>query len=662
MSTERKAMLTREHVVLIAVAVVSAALLWLVPPVGFVAAIVMLVLLAPWGRTLAERTVISGLVLIGVVAIAFPRASTVPVTAASARVLLIVAMAALIALSFVPAIRRNRNPIIPKPTISDVIVLVLAIVSAAWLMAAYVGVSAEQIVAGLFFSGWDNQGHFTTFANTFMSQMTAWPTLDGSIAWNQWYPTLHSTAMALAEHAVAGDGLTDRVGLLWPYVQWNAVTFALCLAALAWVGGDLASRLSGRGRSRWTAPVATAAVAAFGLLGSPAFLYNAGFTNFMMAVTIVVASSYVSARSWRSARVLGWFLVPLATFAVIGLWTPLALGLIPAGLIVAISLLRYRLWAGGAWLAANVVIAVVLGLTQTAAILGVEPGQTTSDFTSDLGAVTTGMAPFNLGLALVMPIVALGLALVTWRRGNRAMAMAVLGPVLGASVVALIFVLGADAAGVSRLESYYVLKPLDAALIAGIPLVAAMGAIVIVRVLAGLPRLTAAVGVIIAGVVLIGSFGYAGSFAKLGEGYSAAPGVQAGADRTFGIENSLIGLSIISAQRSAVEYPDYTTVLWDGAGLLPNLWVSSLHGVMSKSENRFYRDMPAFPYESTATGYVDLALNLDPSMRVAMLWFRPSSGELLNAFAASHADGRVVSVQVPMAPNDMCPECAPLSQ
>ena len=60
--------------------VVSIALLWILPPVGFVACAVMLVIAPPWGRSITERGLISLLLALGVIAIAFPRASSVPVT------------------------------------------------------------------------------------------------------------------------------------------------------------------------------------------------------------------------------------------------------------------------------------------------------------------------------------------------------------------------------------------------------------------------------------------------------------------------------------------------------------------------------------------------------------------------------------------------------
>ena len=632
--------------------------LWLVPAVGFVAALVLLMLVPPWGRSLTERAVVSGVVLLGAVALAFPRAGSMPVTSTSARLAVTLLLLGVLALRLVPSLREAG---IPRPTVSDGIAVVLGIASAAWLMAAYVGRSTVEIVSGLFFSGWDNQGHFTTFANTYESASTTWPTIDGTIAWNQWYPSLHTTVWSLAELATRPVApLLDRPGLLWPFVQWSAITFALCLVALAWVAGDLAARVAGRDKEAWARPVAVGVFALFALLGSPALLFNAGFTNFMMGVTVVVVTAYVSARSLRSARVLGWFLVPLGALAVIGLWTPLVLGLVPSGVVVAVALLKHRLWMGIGWLLASLAAGAVMALTQMSAILGVEPGLSTGDFTAQLGAVGTGMVPFNLGLALLSPVIVALLAVLLVRAGHWPLAVAVAGPIIGAGLVAAYFATGADAAELGRLQSYYVLKPLDAMLLAVATIIAALVAVALARAVHGLPRMTSALGVALGVVIVLGSLGYAGALpAQLGDGFAAAPGIQAGADRTRGINDPLIGEAIIRGQQAAVPYPDRTTLLWDGAGTLPNLWVASLHGVMSKTQQRFYRDLPPFPYDVKTPGYVDLTLNLNPQMAIAALWFRPSSGELLAAYAAERGDDRVLPVQVPMPPNLLCPECAP---
>jgi len=627
--------------------------LWALPPVGLVAVAVMLVVLPPWGRSLTERAVISGVVLLGVVALVIPRAGSVPVTSVSAKVLFSVLLLGLLALRLVPALREVR---IPRPTITDGLAVILAGVSGAWLMAAYVGRSSVEIVSGLFFSGWDNQAHYTSFANTFTSQSTTWPTVDGVVAWNQWYPSLHSTLWALLEK-ITDPGVVSRPELLWPYVQWNALSFAACLVALAWVAGDLASRIGGREREAWARPMAFGAFALFAVLGSPAFLYNAGFTNFLMGVTVVIVAAYVSARSLRSARTLGWFLIPLAGLAAIGLWTPLALGLLPSAVVVAYALVRHRWPLGVAWLVGSAALAAFMALTQANAILGVEPGQTTGDFTANLGAVGTGMVPFNIGLALASPVIAL-LAMILFIRGGRwPLAVAIAGPIAGPGIVALVFVGGADAAGVSRLQAYYVLKPLDAMLLAVAPLIAALIAVVLARALQGTPRMTAGISVALGAVIVLGLLGYVGVSSQFSDGFRAAPGVQAGVERMKGIEDPLIGESIIRAQQAAIEYPDDTTLIWDGAGTLPNLWVATLHGVMSKSQQRFYRDLPPFPYEEDDTGYVDLALQLNPDMDIVALWFRPSTGELMRAWAAERADGRITPVQVPMPSNLLCPEC-----
>ena len=330
--------------VLAAVTVLVIVALWVAPPVGLIAAVVLGVVLPPWGRTLTERAVISGIVVLGVVAVVFPRAGGTPVTSTSARVLVAALLVGMLVLNLVPRLRDVR---IPRPAFADGIVLAALVLCGWWFVSAYVGASAVGIVSGLFFTGWDNHGHFTTFANTVVAQSTTWPTIDGSTAWNQWYPALQTTAMALAEVAWRGEVL-GRIDLLWPFVQWNAALFAASVAMLVWVAGDVAARVGGRPREAWTRPLAAALLALFALLGSPALLYNRGFTNFVLGVAVVVTVAWISARSWRSAQVLGWFLVPIGVLAAVSLWTPLVIGLVPSGVIVAIALLRYRIWAGAA--------------------------------------------------------------------------------------------------------------------------------------------------------------------------------------------------------------------------------------------------------------------------------------------------------------------------
>ena len=655
-------------------AVIAIALLWLLPPIGFVACAVMLVIAPPWGRSLTERGFISLLLALGVIAIAFPRASSVPVTSVSAHLTLSVLTGVGVGLGL---FGRGRTTRVPKLKLTDVLVGLFAVGTAFWLMAAYIGRGSYEIVSGLFFTGWDNQGHFTPFANTIEVGSTTWPTFDGTVAWNQWYPSLHSTVWSLAQLASqAGGEILDRPALLWPYVQWTSISFALSLAALAWVAGDLARRcvpLVGE-RSRFVrraAPViAILGFAVFALLGSPTQLFNSGFTNFVMAVAVTATTAYLSARSWRSARQLGWILIPLGALAVNALWTPLVLGLVPSAVIVLIALARTRWWLAPVWAIASGGLVLGTVYLQSRAIVDVDPGAS-STFMEDLGAIGAGMTPFNLGAAIVSPVIAALVAIVLIRSGRRPMAIALAGPSIAICVFLLLTVSAADSAGISRLGSYYVLKTLNALLLLNAPMLAAGAGIAIGLLIAAMKRRvidpSAARAVNRGNSILIGcaialvavtGFGYVGATPTgFASGFGSAPGIAAGAARAGSADNYLVGEAIIRARDAAMPYPGKTTMLWDGSGVLVNMWVASLNRVLSKDDHLFYRGLPPFPDTDETVNYVDFALGLHPKFNMTLLWFRGVSGEQLATLKRQHPD-RVTLVKVPMRSTVLCQECA----
>ncbi len=644
--------MNRTWAVFAAVTAVVIAAVWLLPPVGLAAALVMLALLPPWGRTVVERAAISFVVILGVIAVVFPRAGSTPVTHASAHLLITVILLALLALRAVP---RLREVGLPRLDPVDVVSGLVAVVTVVWLLSTYAGRSIQQVIASQFFAGWDNQGHFTTFANTYEVGSTTWPTSDGSIAWNQWYPSLHTTSWALGELAVRAETLS-RQELVVQFTHWQALSFALCMAGLTWVAGDLAGRIAGSKRRRLARVLGASAFGVFAVLGSPTFLFNGGFTNFVMGVTVVVLVAYLSARSLRSARVFGWFLVPLGALVVIGLWTPLVLGIVPSGVVVAIALIRWRRALGIAWVIGTALLGAFVAVTQTAAILGVEPGTTSAEFSKNLGAVSSGMVPFNIALALASPLIMLLVLVMLARSGRWMLGVAVAGPVIGACLLALYFCTSADAAGITRLHAYYVLKPLDGALLAVATVVAALAGVGVARIASSVSRPTAVVSVLLAGVIAVSLFGFVGTAPDgLGAGFYAAPAVQAGVERMRGINDELIGTSIVGAASAADAYPQDVTMLFDGSGTLPNLWVSSLHGVMSKAQNAFYRDLPPFPYDAKTIAYMQLAERFQPTWTFATMWFRPSTGQMLNGVN----DPRIIPVQFSVGQNAYCPECAP---
>jgi hypothetical protein len=644
---------TQRNLAILLATLISAAMLWAFPPVGFIACMALLIIVPPWGRTLMERAFISLIVLLGVIAIVVPRGGSTPVTVTSAHAGLAVFVLLLALIRFIP---RIDNQSIPRPMRSDWLVAALAVILGIWLMAAYIGRSTIEIVSGLFFTGWDNQGHFNAFANTYEIGSTTWPTIDGSIAWNQWYPSLHTSLWSFAQLASQrGTELLDRPGLLFPFVTWTALSFAICLAGLAWVAGDLTKRLS---TMRFAAPIAIIAFAAFALFGSPTLLFNAGFVNFMMGVSITVVAGYLSARNWRSARRYGWALIPLAALAVNGLWTPLVLGLVPSGVIVLIALWRERKWLAPVWAVATVALIGGTTVLQTRAVISADPGASTTSFIQDLGAVGVGMVPFNIGMAIAAPIIAIAFAIWMFRSRRSPLAVAVAGPVLGMALFLGAAIPGAISAGVNPLYSYYTLKSLDSLLLAASPLFAALVGVGVATLLSGLSRKNSIVAAVAAGVFGVMLFGYVGPTPKeFAPGFSAAPGIAAGAKRIQSVNDSLVGEAIINAQQAAVDQPELTTLLWDGSGTLPNLWVSSLHGVMSKSDNDFYKNLPAFPYDNQAIEYVKLALNMKPTLNLVVLWFRDVSGPVVEPLHTQYPT-RVVTEQVPMRSSPLCLECS----
>ena len=681
---ERAARAHRDTAILSLVAVIAIALLWLYPPAGFVLAVGLLVVAPPVGRSYAERGIVTGIVLLGVIALAFPRGSNMPITPASAFVLL--SLAVVIA---VGTRAGSRTPL-ALPRLTDLLLLALIAASSLWLMSAYFGASPEGMLSGLFFSGWDNQGHFLPFANTVEAGSLHWPTADGSMAWNQWYPAVHTAAWSLAEVATQlhwiNDATIDRTTLLFPFVRWTALSFALSMTILAWIAADIAERVAHIVHSaqlrRYAPPIAVLGFSAFALFGSPALLFNAGFTNFVMGVAVAAGTSYIAARAWRNARRIGWLIVPLGTTAVVGLWTPLALGIVPAGIIVLVALFRSgnpdpRIATPGrtprrahvlavGWAVATIALVGGTAYLQSRAIVDTGVPGSSGSFFEDLGAVGNGMSPFNMGVAIVAPVIAVLAAVIVARRGHRATAIAIAGASVGIAAFVPVALWGADQAGLSRLNSYYVLKSLNALLLVGAPVIMAVAALVVVVAIAAVRlatsrartgRIEAGLVAAMAGLLGVAVFGYVGVVpASFTDGFAAAPGIRAASVRAGGVSDHWVGVAVIRAQQALQATPAPTSMLWDGSGTLPNLWLASLRGPISINQHAFYRNLPAFPYDQSTVDYIDLSLRISADLDLAVAWFRPSSGEIVDGMAAMHPD-RVTSVQVPMESNPLCPEC-----
>ena len=637
---------------------IAIGLLWLLPSVGLFVALAAFAFLPPWGRTYTERAVISIIVMLGVIAIVFPRNTGVPIDSVTARITFTGFIVLAVGLRFIPKLRAVE---FPRVRVADSLILLLFVGSTFWLVRAYMGADPSEILSGLFFSGWDNHGHFTPFANTYIDQQTAWTTLDGSTAWNQWYPALHSTTWTLAEMAADGDQLS-RTALLAPYVQWTALSFTAAMAAIVWVASDMAERITTRSKST-AAVIAILITGAFTVLGSPAFLFNSGFTNFVMGVALVLVASYLSTRSVRSSITLGWFILPLAIIASIGLWTPLVLGLVPAGVVVLWRLWNYNRAYSIVWLLVNLAAGVILVITQAQAILGAENNASASDFNESIGTVGIGMVQFDVGIAIASPLLAVLFIALLIQRKRGTLSVGFAGPIAAGVILAVIFASGAVAGGTDILTSYYVLKVLNAMLLTIIPVIAAfiaIGAALLLAQVSGAVRvLTVATGV----VFLVVAFGYVGPVTETRSStFIAAPGIEAGLVRANGVENELVGEGIISTANTAIESGNnlkYTSLQWDGSGLLVNLWLASLTGTLSVNQQEFFGGLPQFPYDLATLEYTAFAQSINRDLDVAVYWFRPDSGVFLEAEARKFDPQRFTTVQVLIPPSALCPECEP---
>lgn len=658
-------MTDRRRLILICGVIVSITALWILPPLGFLAVGCMAVALVPWGSSLTERVLGLVLVTMGIAALVSTRLVPLPITTGSVHATLSLGLLALLGVSQAPSYRARP---IPRPRLGDWMFAGAFVSAAAWLLFAYFGRSTEQTLAGLFFTGWDNQAHFTTFANTYETGSMTWPTPDGSIAWNQWYPALHTTLWAMGQLAFQATGQLTRPELLAPFVTWSGLSAALAFAAMAWVAGDLASRLVAKGESAsplrsWARCLAVLGVLGFLLLGSSSRLFNYGFTNFIMGVAVISVASYLATVTVQRARLVGPALITLAGLATIGMWTPLIVGLVPAGAAIALRMWRNSRVAAIAWVLCTGALLGGIAIWQSRQIIAASGLSSTGDFSTNLGGIVGGSVPFNLALAMAAPLAAICLGVLIGQRRTWGIAAGVAGPAVGVSLVLLVMVSSADASSTSRLQSYYVLKTLNAVLLVAIPLIIAAVAIAIVLAMASIGLLRqprqAVVACIGAGVVGIGVFGFIGpSNASLAPGFATAPGIVGAIDRVSAVNDTLGGEVLLKAAAMAQPYSrDYTSMLWDGAGTLPNLWIQSLTGVVSDKRYDMLSGLPPFPYDQAAVDYVKQQMDKDPKLRMAMLWFRDPTRVLLEPLLKTKGDYFVELVQMPMRSSSLCPEC-----
>ncbi len=425
---------------------------WFWPSLAAAVGIPLALVVAPWGRGLGERVTVSVLLVVAGVALVFTGLTVTNRSLGPDGWRLTLSVALVSTAVVVAGGRRGR--VLPVMGGSDLVGLVSGAIVAAMVGLPFRSVSPEAAVTTML-QYWDNTSHLVMLNQ--VGATGSWNTsgLGEDVAF-PFYPQLHVALWSVAEW-VTGSGLGsagyDSVG---PYVMWSAVTLGVAVTLLCWSAASVAGTLiqgSRTGRAR----VATFAATFVGLwctLGSLGRMWDYGFANFLLAAALTTAGTTVALRSPDSSVALGWLAIPAAAVGVVWLYPPLALGLVPAGVVV---LARVRTLRPDR-LAPALVAMLVGAMAAVAPLLAVI--RTTAEF--DFTTATGGFPAIEWTLAAVLAASAVLVLLSLRHRVGLGTVVGLLGPVVASALLMVYF--GSE---------YYAVKMRYAMLLAAVPLVCA---------------------------------------------------------------------------------------------------------------------------------------------------------------------------------------------
>ena len=466
---------SRDSRIVVAVALLlgSVILLWILPAFGVIAAFGCGMLLAPWGRHLGERAIISTIVGAGLVALLF-----VVMTATGATIpplgwrgLLTVLLLAELAL-----LRRARSaPVFPRLRADDALGLGTAAVMFALLFVPYATVTVDRILNGLL-EFWargeiahDHSSHLPMFAQTVKAQSWALTGLTSNPFFAT-YPRLHVAIWSVGEWASGVSPSVPGLELVRPYAAWTALTTALSAAILVWSAAlaarGLAGKLTDSRVVRLGAGLAAVVMALWCVLGSLALMSDFSASNYLLGAAAVVGGTTVSVRSRAAMTRVGWFVVPTAALMATYLYTPLAICLIIPGVIVLVTVARYRrnrLW----WMLALSLLGGIAALPGIRDVTG-------ANVNGAWGTYTGGLPAFEYRPALVSTVLVLLVLLVQRHRAGNRVTVGLIGPLLATLPMLAFFIVQSLRAGLDAGDSYYANKMVYTLLLASFPLLAAI--------------------------------------------------------------------------------------------------------------------------------------------------------------------------------------------
>lgn len=445
---------------------VTLVLLWAWPPAGVAAALVVSGLLAPWGRSLGERAVITTVVGSGGVAVLLTAFTRLGLALPPVGWRVLVSLALLLLAVFLALPR--AAPVWPRVRAGDLLGIAAGVVVAAMMGLPYLTASTPQTLAALL-TWWDHSSHLPMFVQVMHTGSWDVGRLAPQLMFDD-YPMLHVGLWSVGEW-VGGVG-TDVAGidLVRPYVGWFSITTGLVAALLVWSTGLVASAVTRDdaepARTRAVAVVAASVTAAWCVLGSLTLMADFAFTNFLLAGALCASAVAVSVRSREAMTRVGWFVMPLAVVATAYLYPPLAGGTTIAAVVVLVVVLRHRL--------EHAVSMAAVGVVCLLATLPSISFLTTPFDGRDPGSIGGGIPGFELWATLVAaPVVVVVLVRARRRIGTAGVA-GLLGPMVACALVAVVFAAQAVAAGVPLDKSYYTLKIVYALMLVTLPTAVAL--------------------------------------------------------------------------------------------------------------------------------------------------------------------------------------------
>lgn len=642
--------------VAVALLLAATALLWILPPLGLVMSLALGPVLAPWGRRLGERVVVSTVVVAGSVAVAFAAAQTLgwsqpPLLWRAALTAALLAEAAVIARGSFAGVGPERHPgrrapVWPALGWGDAIGLLAGSAVTVAMVGPYLLAPVSSALTALL-EGWDHSSHLPMFVQVMHAQGWDVRALSDDVMFGV-YPMLHAALWSVGEWTAGVDPQTPGTLLVQPYLAWSGLTAGVAAALLVWsaasaarairAGAPVGGQVAAPARTR-AAALGAAFTATWCLLGTFMLMADFAFTNFLLGAAISVAAVVVAAATSGARERLGWFVLPAATVAVAYLYPPLVAGVALAAAVVLVGLLRARSRASVGMIVVGLVCALA---TVPSTRFLTEPFQGRA-----VGDIKGGIPDFEAAPAVLLAGAVVLVLLLALRSQPLITRLALAAPLLGGGLVAAYFASQALRSGLPLHESYYTKKVVYALLVASVPLAMALLASVLAPLLpipadGRAPRRRAAllgaamVGVVAVAVSLVSmaTAGISGT-AERAALPPVPPGAWALADRVEHLRlDSQPGTAQIVAARASD--PDWVTITVVGPHDVPaGRMAAGLGGVLTWRANAVMEAAHEGPLE------LQRALEDDPSLRVHVVMVDDSDSPDFRGLVSTFGPDRV---------------------